>query len=147
MFPVSSCSCLCPIQWSQALSREWRCSWSSADRRCSNYIWVIDNFIAYYSASYIRDFAVIHIDKRVSCGWRLLKFCSLISALWIFLIMYLLALNHIHAILQCTQILHKMYYHFPCRAWNMQDKLEHNQPCLLMPSFFVSPSHQHGQQV
>ena len=27
-------------------SREWRCSWSSADRRCSNYIWVIDNFIA-----------------------------------------------------------------------------------------------------
>ena len=27
--------------------REWRCSWSSADRRCSNYIWVIKNFIAY----------------------------------------------------------------------------------------------------
>ena len=26
-------------------SREWRCSWSSADRRCSNYIWVIDNFL------------------------------------------------------------------------------------------------------
>ena len=22
--------------------REWRCSWSSADRRCSNYIWVLD---------------------------------------------------------------------------------------------------------
>ena len=29
------------------LSWEWRCSWSSADRRCSNYIWVINNFIAY----------------------------------------------------------------------------------------------------
>ena len=28
------------------LGRERRCSWSSADRRCSNYIWVIDNFIA-----------------------------------------------------------------------------------------------------
>ena len=40
------------------LSREWRCSWSSADRRCSNYIWVIDNFIAYWGASYIRDFTV-----------------------------------------------------------------------------------------
>ena len=39
-------------------SREWRCSWSSADRRCSNYIWVIDNFIAYKGASYIRDFTV-----------------------------------------------------------------------------------------
>ena len=58
MFLVSSCSCLCPIQWSQVLSREWRCSWSSTDRRCSNYIWVIDNFIACYGASYIRDLTV-----------------------------------------------------------------------------------------
>ena len=32
MPPVSSCNCLCPIHWSQVLSREWRCSWSSADR-------------------------------------------------------------------------------------------------------------------
>ena len=31
MLLVSSCSCLCPIHWSQVLSREWRCSWSSAD--------------------------------------------------------------------------------------------------------------------
>ena len=45
MFFVSSCSCLCPIYWSQVLSREWRCSWSSANGRCSNYIWVINNFI------------------------------------------------------------------------------------------------------
>ena len=29
---------------------EWRCSWSSADRRCSNYIWVINNLIAYRGA-------------------------------------------------------------------------------------------------
>ena len=29
MIPVSSCSCLCRINWSQTLSREWRCSWSS----------------------------------------------------------------------------------------------------------------------
>ena len=43
---------ICPIQWSQALSREWRC------RRCSNYIWVIDNFIAYKSAPYFRDLTV-----------------------------------------------------------------------------------------
>ena len=27
MFLVSSCSCLCSIHWSHALSREWRCSW------------------------------------------------------------------------------------------------------------------------
>ena len=47
MFLVSSCSCLRSIHWSQVLSWEWRCSWSSADRRCSNYIWVINNFIAH----------------------------------------------------------------------------------------------------
>ena len=31
----------------KVLSGEWRCSWSSADRRCSNYIWVINKLIAY----------------------------------------------------------------------------------------------------
>ena len=45
MFHVLPWSCLCPIRWSRVLSREWRCSWSSADRRCSNYIWVIDNLL------------------------------------------------------------------------------------------------------
>ena len=40
MFLISSCRCLCPIHWSQVLSREWRCSWSSASKRCSNYIWI-----------------------------------------------------------------------------------------------------------
>ena len=62
MYLVSSCSCLCPIHWSQVLSREWRCSWCSADRRWSNYIWVITNFIAYWGAPYIRGLTV-HIVK------------------------------------------------------------------------------------
>ena len=47
LFLVSSYSCLCPIHQSHVLSREWRCSWSSADRRCSKYIWMISKFIAY----------------------------------------------------------------------------------------------------
>ena len=55
-----SCGCLCRIPWSQLLSREWRCSWSSADRRRSNYIWVIENFIAYSSVSYIRGIWFFH---------------------------------------------------------------------------------------
>ena len=59
MFLVSCCSCLRSINWSQVLSWEWRCSWSSADRRCSNYIWVINNFIAYKGATYIRGFTVV----------------------------------------------------------------------------------------
>ena len=60
MFLVSSCSCLRSIHWSQVLSWEWRCSWSSADRRCSNYIWVINNFIAYLGATYIRGFTALN---------------------------------------------------------------------------------------
>ena len=53
MFLILSGSCFCPIHWSQVLSWEWRCSWSSADRRCSNYIWVIDHFIAYQVTIYM----------------------------------------------------------------------------------------------
>ena len=68
MFPVSSCSCLSPIQWSQVLSREWWCSWSSADRRCSNYIWVIDSFIAYWGVPYIRDLTVIYHVNTLRVG-------------------------------------------------------------------------------
>ena len=58
MFLVTPCSCLRSIHWRQVLSWEWRCSWSSADRRCSNYIWVINNFIAYWGATYMRGFTV-----------------------------------------------------------------------------------------
>ena len=58
MFLVSSWSCLRSIHWSQMLSWEWRCSLSSADRRCSNYIWVINNLIAYKGVTYIRGFRV-----------------------------------------------------------------------------------------
>ena len=59
MFFVSSFSCLCAIYWSQVLSREWGCSWSSADRRCSNYISVINNFITYWGATYFGDLTVV----------------------------------------------------------------------------------------
>ena len=52
MYLVSSCSCLCPCP----LSREWRCSWSSPDRRCCNYIWVINNFIAYQRCIWCQRF-------------------------------------------------------------------------------------------
>ena len=58
MFLFSSCSCLWPIHWSQVLSREWRCSGGITDRRCSNHIWVINNFIAYWVATYIRGLTV-----------------------------------------------------------------------------------------
>ena len=54
MFPFSPCSCLCPIHWSRLLSRKWRCSWSS-----SNYIWVINSFMTYWGAAYIRCLRIL----------------------------------------------------------------------------------------
>ena len=56
---MSSCSCLYPIHWSQVLSQVCRCSWSSAGRRCSNYIWVINRFIAYQGVTYVRAFTIL----------------------------------------------------------------------------------------
>ena len=49
MFIVLSC----PIHWSQMLIWERRCRWNSANKRCSNYISVINNYIAYKGAPYI----------------------------------------------------------------------------------------------
>ena len=71
MFLISPCCCLCPFHWSHVLSWEWRCSWSSADRRCSNYIWVINNFIAYLGVPYIRDFTVLF--SGMDSNWWVLK--------------------------------------------------------------------------
>ena len=73
MFLVSAYTCFCATYWSQVFSGEWRCSWSSADRRCSNNIWVISNLIAYKSASYIRDLTVILYEN---CIWIIIKFTS-----------------------------------------------------------------------
>ena len=63
MFLLSSCSCLRAICWGQVLSREWRYSWSSFVRWCSNCIWAINNLIAYWGATYIRGL-MVYID-----GW------------------------------------------------------------------------------
>ena len=73
MFLISSCSYFCSIHWSQVLSREWRCSWSSADRRCSNYIWVIDNCIVYLGATYIRGFTDAAMLLGICESWLLLQ--------------------------------------------------------------------------
>ena len=58
----------CPIHWSQVLSREWRCSWSSAERRCSNYIWMINNFIASQGVTYIRGLTIGTIVILLLCN-------------------------------------------------------------------------------
>ena len=57
MFLISSYRCLLPNPLKPG--REWRCSWSNADRRCSNYIRVINNFIALSGAAFIRGLEVL----------------------------------------------------------------------------------------
>ena len=59
MLLVSSCSCLFLIFWSQVLSRERICRWSSAEMRCSNFLCVINNFVAYWGVTYIKGFTVV----------------------------------------------------------------------------------------
>ena len=78
MFLISSCSCLCLVHWSQVLSREWRCSWSSADRWCSNYIWVINKYITHWGVTYIRGLAVNVL--AVSYGWHNPPSCVVLYA-------------------------------------------------------------------
>ena len=80
MFLVSSRSCLRSIHLSQLLSWEWRCSWSSADRRCSNYIWVINNIIAYRGATYIRGFTVFRCHDKRFWSWHHRKLCGICYA-------------------------------------------------------------------
>ena len=68
MFLVLSCWCLCTINWSHELSREWRCSW-------------IKNVIAYYCAAYKyqRFNGVSQLDHTIFyCFWLLpIRFLSI----------------------------------------------------------------------
>ena len=82
MFLVSSCSCLWPIYWGQLLSRDWRCSWSSTDRPCSNHIWVINHFIAYSGSFYIRRFTVFLVESLLSAPekWNFKLFTFIVHA-------------------------------------------------------------------
>ena len=54
----------------KGLNREWRCSLSSADRGCSNYIGVINDYIPYKGAPYIRGLTVLSPARVVGWGHR-----------------------------------------------------------------------------
>ena len=87
MFLVLCCSCLCPIHWSQVLSQEWRCSWSSPDRRCSNYIWVIcllgcDLYWRFDGNSF--PCVLVGINGLICEKWNnhVFAFCMILRLLW-----------------------------------------------------------------
>ena len=54
-----------PNPLNQAFSWEWKFGWSRADMWCSNYIRVINNFIAYYDAPYIRGLKVLEPSNPI----------------------------------------------------------------------------------
>ena len=58
MFLISSCSCLCAIYSSQVLSREWRCSWSSADMSVMLQLDLNDQQCCLLRCTYIRDLVI-----------------------------------------------------------------------------------------
>ena len=66
----SSCSYLCPIHWNQVLSREWRCSWSSADRQC---ICVITNFETKITIKSGKSFEMILHTKQKYVSFSYVK--------------------------------------------------------------------------
>ena len=85
MLFVSPCRYLCPIHWSQVLSREWRWRCSTC-RRCSNYFWVINSFIAYKGAVWIRYLTVIYNVRplgylfqyeRINCNMYIHKYVEI----------------------------------------------------------------------
>ena len=53
IFLVLFCSCLCPIDWRQVLSREWRCSWSSA--------WGLRKWVHYWKVTFLNAFCLNYI--------------------------------------------------------------------------------------
>ena len=57
-----------------------RCSWCSADRLCSNYIWVINNVIANYSVIYLRGLTVCNFSfHRLKTFFRHPIWCTKIE--------------------------------------------------------------------
>ena len=84
----SSCSCLYPIQVSQVLSREWRWSWSSADRR--------DLYCRFDGLScYMLIFPATHILKEIFqvCTYKKLSYICMMFLTVSFAIMIVISHN------------------------------------------------------
>ena len=69
MFLVSFFTVFCLIHWGWVLSREWRWSLSSTDKRCSNYNWVINNFITQSGESYISGLTLVCMWSHCTWSW------------------------------------------------------------------------------
>ena len=71
-----------PLKPVQVLSWEWRCSWS-ANRRCSNSIWMINTFIANSGTSYVNGEQLVRdVLPRASYQIRKIAGCACTGNAW-----------------------------------------------------------------
>ena len=107
MFLVQSCSCLRPIHWSHVSIGKWKCSWSSTERRCSNYIWVINNVIAYYGVTYIRGLKKVQFEASTSYAYISSSLSTPLNHSWVFCF-YILQLRK-YDLLSTPIMLHSLH--------------------------------------
>ena len=79
---------------------EWRCSWSSANRQCSNYIWLINNFIANLVVTYIRGLTAVS-----QCHWKYSKYIIVKST-------YLKCIDTLSPAVRCYTYTYGSFYYF-----------------------------------
>ena len=118
MFLVSPCSFLSPIHWSQVFSWEWRCGWSSADRRCSNYIWVRD-CPACRTYEIATRFWVVAICPIIKC-LTVLEFSFILFDLCLFITIFNFILNYVLIVTFWIFTYHKIWILLIiyCFIWN-----------------------------
>ena len=117
MIIASSRIWLCPIYGSRVLSREWRCSWSNAARRCSNYIWVINNLFAYKGAPYIRDLTVRLLLSNLS--WDTHVYILVLQMSYINELLFLFYIR------EASHTIHSLKYHQNEKFWILRKSFIH----------------------
>ena len=138
-----SCSCVCSIHWNQVLSRERRCSWSSA----SKYVWEKSDFIAFEGATYIRGLAPSSPLLKVIAKYVFISFQCVLSILMrpITLMEWILSnFNELQSTRKTTENIpwicyERSFNEFYLFMWNqfvvnqrLQLFVQSPQPCLLI---------------
>ena len=111
------------------LSREWRCSWSSADRLCSNYIWAVNNFIVYQGAAYIRHLTVnnicillVYMNNHLLCEMKIKIFDAFRDICYAISILTVGSLNGVTMVKKCWITCSAELWSFCCCCYKSKKK-------------------------
>ena len=122
-FSDSSCHCLCSIHWNLVISRQRRCSWSSADRRCSKYIWVIKLFYCLWRCALYQRFDGIYeyMFTNLLISWSIITWHMIwqwqnVGYRWDYENDHIMWLFNIYTCL-CLYTFTQIYPHFCCLPW------------------------------